>query len=125
MCSVRRRSWRMEEVRAAIGRLMAAVDAMERRVERVVRLLEGAGARNSANPHDGRAPASMIFRRWREIECAPRDGTAILVAEPGCGMAIVHWQSSYEHGCGWRDCYGASVHPTHWMELPPYPTLRK
>jgi len=55
---------------------------------------------------------------WHPIGSAPKDGTAILGAEPGCGMAVVKWMASAK---GWTDAHGGFLHPTHWMPLPEWP----
>ena len=69
----------------------------------------------------------VLLSRWQPIRLAPRDGTAIFAAEPGCGMAVVHWYSgrpqykNAKHISGWCDSDGAVMHPTHWMSMPPWP----
>lgn len=77
---------------------------------------------------------------WRPIETAPRDGTCILVYEPGerpgeanLNISLVHF-SEYGYGSpdgGWRLCETGgwaedsdpmNDTPTHWMTLPPPPS---
>ena len=57
---------------------------------------------------------------WQPIETAPKDGTVILVFEPGCGMAIVSWKPKSRPN--WHDDHGATMHPTMWMPLPDAPS---
>lgn len=69
-------------------------------------------------------------RGWRDIESAPRDGTAILVARTRQESHIVRWMISAAKGAadGWWFVGGydgprlAWRHtPTHWMPLPAAP----
>lgn len=59
---------------------------------------------------------------WKKIWTAPRDGKAIIGYEPGCGVGIVHWQKSVS---GWRDYAGATMRPTHYMDIPALPESEK
>jgi hypothetical protein len=75
---------------------------------------------------------------WRPIETAPRDGTELLGfwryldanGRSYCeGMRVISWDESWQ---GWHDdedethTYGAATNTglyTHWMPLPPPPTV--
>lgn len=61
-------------------------------------------------------------QRWRPIETAPKDGTMLLVCEPGCGYALCYYKWR-ERGCEglWADPGGGYMHPTHWRPLPEWP----
>jgi hypothetical protein len=82
-------------------------------------------------------------QKWRPIETAPKDGTAVLVmlnVWPGCrnGVAeecnghntyVAEWWSGERDGAGAWMCYMDScldpecpIEPTHWMPLPATPT---
>lgn len=53
---------------------------------------------------------------WRPIAEAPK-GKAVLICEPGCGMAVAkQWADG-----SWRCDMGGFMHPTHWMDLPAWP----
>jgi len=57
---------------------------------------------------------------WWPIETAPRDGTAILVYEPGF-FHTAAWEAN-EFKAGWTNAYGSwLVDVTHWMPLPEPP----
>ena len=71
--------------------------------------------------------------KWRPIETAPKDGTAILaysskaVAEgklvSSNGIAITNWRSDYaKYGfVGWNSFNEQFWPPTHWAPLPTPP----
>jgi hypothetical protein len=75
--------------------------------------------------------------RWRPIESAPRDGTAILLWGPYCSNAAVaawgragmhnHWVcmadgiSAVEYMSDFGTEYATFEVPTHWMPLPSPP----
>ena len=66
---------------------------------------------------------------WQPIETAPKDGTAVLVWNKGCGCWVASYrlpmrgepqnESHYVHE--WRDGGGRWASPTKWMPLPPTP----
>jgi hypothetical protein len=58
--------------------------------------------------------------RWKPIETAPRDGTSVLVCEPGGGMNVAHFAHWYKPGL-WATYTGDTIRPTHWMECPEWP----
>jgi hypothetical protein len=73
--------------------------------------------------------------KWEAIDCAPKDGTRILVYGPA-GIHIASWKDeiewiSWEVGSAWlvwqcEDVYYTEVlagdyEPTHWRPLPPPP----
>ena len=70
----------------------------------------------------------MKTMTWQPIDTAPKDGTPLLLAEPGepLGYEIPHvtagyWARSqrYEAGGFWQDVYrDLVVNPTHWTRLP-------
>jgi hypothetical protein len=71
---------------------------------------------------------------WRDIESAPRDGTAIdlwglefgagfmLTPKPQrfCDAKYVPPSEQWNRGCWWHPNYG-NVEPTHWMPAPQPP----
>lgn len=69
---------------------------------------------------------------WQPIATAPKDGTAVLLSEPGelLGYEIPHYTAGYwapSHRCAaggfWQDAYrDMVVQPTHWQPLPTSPT---
>lgn len=86
------------------------------------------------------------MNRWKPIETAPRDGTAVLVmsddwpgtssgrAEECCGhnTYVAEWWSEENNGHGAWICYMSSpcepecpVEPTHWMPLPDPPMIQE
>jgi hypothetical protein len=67
---------------------------------------------------------------WQPIETAPKDGSPILIWQPGqewfnkvnsthddYRYAIGYWRPEG----GWGNRNSAHVEPTHWMPLPPKP----
>ncbi len=64
---------------------------------------------------------------WQPIETAPKDGTDILVCEPGYVMAIVSWhpvktKKAARYPGYWANLLGSNwYYPTHWMPLPEQP----
>jgi hypothetical protein len=63
---------------------------------------------------------------WKPIESAPKDGTEVLLAYPGGIVKSGKWTlfGGYyeEHWAdGERPRFGAD--PTHWMPLPPPPSV--
>jgi len=65
---------------------------------------------------------------WRDIESAPRDGTAVLVYEPAeKSMAVGWWEDHYVWVSpgAWITDYARSDtpvwRPTHWQPLPSPP----
>ena len=76
---------------------------------------------------------------WQPIETAPRDGTSILLfcgGQPEDNMAVGFWSTSIWVTYGNQNIKGAwviyecrsdtiEVHPTHWMPLPPPPTVNE
>jgi hypothetical protein len=71
---------------------------------------------------------------WRDIETAPKDGTAILLGNRG-GAWIGRWRPVYQSGYRPSNPWGSlmlnhdHIHmgekyeqPTAWMPLPPPPT---
>lgn len=68
---------------------------------------------------------------WPTIETAPKDGTSIL-GWNGDEFCICRWyrQSFHKHpkpywdlGNGYSEKYARANQPTHWMPLPPPPTV--
>lgn len=60
---------------------------------------------------------------WREIESAPRDGTAFLIwIEPGW-IDVAHWAYRYSRVGGLMNHENSRA--THWMPLPPPPADAK
>lgn len=66
---------------------------------------------------------------WQPIETAPKDGTEILVARAGYGMAVVSFRDGewcnagewcFAGDVGWGG--SMDVEPTHWMPLPEPPS---
>ena len=57
---------------------------------------------------------------WQPIATAPRDGTTILVYEPGFFQTAA-WESD-EFRAGWTNAYSSWLGDiTHWMPLPEGP----
>jgi hypothetical protein len=55
---------------------------------------------------------------WRPIETAPRDESAVLLADTDCLMEIGWWhRGAWRHGPK-----GYKIAPTHWMPIPAPPT---
>lgn len=80
-------------------------------------------------PLDGFEIARQLERelneatRWRPIENAPKDGTAVLALLPNSDMpVVVRWDTRWA-AC-WDECPLSGLDtPTHWMPLPKPPTL--
>jgi len=66
---------------------------------------------------------SGAVSEWREISTAPKDGTRILVYEPGEQVSIVWWRknTTYEAGGYWTPGAIYRHEPTLWMPLPSPP----
>ncbi len=64
---------------------------------------------------------------WQPIETSPKDGTDVLVYEPGYVVAILHWhtvktKTAASYPGYWTDGDGLNWYkPTHWMPLPEPP----
>lgn len=73
---------------------------------------------------------------WQPIETAPKDGTRILVYQPGDGIMWVEWgiEEIYYPGCKPRNCWivpgshqdeqgggYTADNPIKWHPLPPEP----
>ena len=76
------------------------------------------------------ANAPLTAPIWKPIATAPRDGTAVLVSSKkdyspytACYRSPVRGENQYYVGVddSWRNERGNTVHPSHWMELPPPP----
>ena len=74
--------------------------------------------------------ASTPVGGWEDISTAPKDGTSILVANANGEIFVVCWGADTANGPGWID--GATdfvgdlliyTAPTHWMPLPPPPSV--
>ena len=73
---------------------------------------------------------------WQPIETAPKDGTSVLLYEPGHGIDVGHWyvhtHDEYKErpdglfervtvsNPGYWNC-NETQRPTHWMPLPKVP----
>lgn len=79
------------------------------------------GGKRLRNMKATKVPASEPAQapaQWQPIATAPAE-RAVLIAEPGCGMAICkRWPDGR-----WHDDNGGTMHPTHWMELPAWPSV--
>ena len=65
--------------------------------------------------------------QWRPIESAPRDGTAILVADDEGDIDIVSYDKRYpSYPWTMKDGLDAIANqaPTHWLPIPPPPGRR-
>lgn len=58
-----------------------------------------------------------IWPAWKTVDSAPHH-KAVLAAEPGCGMAVA---KLWDDGT-WRGDMGDHFRPTHWVELPDWPS---
>lgn len=63
---------------------------------------------------------------WQPISTAPRDGTAVLIAEADGNVTACYWSTSvWADGGAWISELSRSdtvhYHPTHWMPIPPPP----
>jgi hypothetical protein len=59
---------------------------------------------------------------WRPILTAPRDGTAILLWEPGIEEPHIGRWSTPPYAQWWSDSWAPpTCDPTHWMPLPAPP----
>lgn len=56
-------------------------------------------------------------RQWKPIEAAPKDGTWVVIKQPGMGPVCVYWASGKWNNGGSGVYHGKR--PTHWMPLPP------
>lgn len=60
---------------------------------------------------------------WMPIETAPKDGTSIMLGNPGWLIPTVGSWRHYGHApAGWT---GGGSNPTHWQPLPPPPQPEK
>jgi hypothetical protein len=69
--------------------------------------------------------------KWRAIETAPKDGTAVLLYSPDSTepqIFIGHFIEFEGEAGRWQDywredgCWPIHAEPTHWMPLPKPPT---
>jgi hypothetical protein len=70
--------------------------------------------------HDLKARASLTSQEgaWQPIETAPKDGRVVL------GWCGPQWPLLVRYRGGWGNyCNGNVESPTHWMPLPPSPTV--
>ena len=59
---------------------------------------------------------------WQPIETAPKDGTRVLVYQPGhLHMIGTYGAFGYYFGPHWWS-NGVTIAPTHWMPLPEFPS---
>lgn len=70
--------------------------------------------------------AARLAHRWRPIADAPKDGTEILIINPGSciGATLGIWAPFEDEGKMWRSAWdheAIAMQPTHWMPLPSAP----
>lgn len=85
---------------------------------------------------DSTARPESVLQGWQPIETAPKDGTDLLIFDPRMPVCTAYWSDSVwasvnnptrGQGGGWvqevhrSDTFVYS--PTHWMPLPPAPTM--
>ena len=70
---------------------------------------------------DGGCGVVGVRMEWQPIETAPKDGTRVLVHEPGMEPEIAHWSGGV-WWIGQSDDFQFPGGITHWMPLPEPPT---
>lgn len=83
-------------------------------------------------------PVTLVPQGWQDISSAPKDGSPVLLWEPGetlrhDGIVITGTYTHFDepppegYHSGWFDDVQGhyEIHPTHWMPLPdpPLPSL--
>jgi hypothetical protein len=78
---------------------------------------------NPASGHPGRATQASDTGQespWGEIDTAPRDGTPVLVVEPGQDAPVI---AVFDDSTRlWQVAYGGDLlaGPTHWLPIPAF-----
>lgn len=76
---------------------------------------------DDGKPQAEPAIKESLAAQWQPIESAPKDGRAILLANPD-GSCAVGWFKFRGHTTGWTDGDTFNMTwPTHWMKLPTPP----
>lgn len=105
----------------------------QERLAEAAAMLDKGMTRSDVGKHFGRHPDGLkaalkrygmykprFTGKWYSIETAPKDGTVIIVYEPGFYQTAA-WEAN-EFKAGWSNASGSWVGDvTHWMPLPPPP----
>ena len=65
------------------------------------------------------------MNKWNDIETAPKDGTHILtVCAEYSSYSVRSWEEGEDEEMAWLPRI-RGIFPSHWMELPPLPTMEE
>lgn len=65
----------------------------------------------------------MSEQGWRTIDSAPKDGTEIIALSGAKGVSLGWFFKPSSRTQSWLDQRGRCIDPSHWMPLPPPPSV--